>query len=176
MLSLALYELFLAGVVAERSAELVVSKRHARWAIARGGVESGRGHYPAMVALHTALIAGAALEPLLFGRRFRPRLGWPMLGLALGAQALRWWCVATLGQRWNTRVITIPGLPRIRSGPYRALSHPNYLAVVVEGLALPLVHSAWLTAGAFTLLNAPLLAVRIRSENAALKRAEGATP
>jgi len=81
---------------------------------------------------------------------------------------LRWWCITTLGPRWNTRVVVVPGLPLVRTGPYRWFKHPNYVAVVVEGFALPLVHSAWLTALAFTVLNAMLLRVRIRTENEAL--------
>jgi methyltransferase len=88
--------------------------------------------------------------------------------LVLGSQALRWWCIATLGRRWNTRVIVVPGLAPERAGPYLWLRHPNYVAVVVEGAALPLVHAAWITAVAFTALNAALLAVRIRVEEAAL--------
>ena len=91
-----------------------------------------------------------------------------MLLLVLGSQALRWWCIATLGRRWNTRVIVVPGLPLVRSGPYRLLRHPNYVAVVVEGLALPLVHACWVTALVFTVANAFVLAVRLRVENAAL--------
>ena len=97
-------------------------------------------------------------------------LGAPMLVLAALAQGLRWWSIATLGPRWNTRVIVIPKLPRIEAGPYRLLRHPNYLAVVVEGIALPLVHSAWITAVTFTALNALILWVRIRVEDAALDR------
>ena len=84
------------------------------------------------------------------------------------SQALRWWCITTLGQRWNTRVIIVPGLAPVAGGPYRWLRHPNYVAVVVEGAALPLVHTAWLTAAVFTVANAALLAVRIRVEDAAL--------
>ncbi|CAM5459350.1 hypothetical protein SALBM217S_05221 [Streptomyces griseoloalbus] len=95
----------------------------------------------------------------------------PALALALLAQALRWWCVATLGPYWNTRVIVVPGVRLVGGGPYRFLRHPNYVAVVVEGVALPLVHSAWLTATVFTLANAVLLTVRVRCENAALTRA-----
>jgi methyltransferase len=99
-----------------------------------------------------------------------PALGWPMLALVLAAQGLRWWCIAALGRQWNTQVIVVPGLPRVTRGPYRFpwLRHPNYVAVAVEGVALPLVHTAWLTALAFTVLNAALMVVRIRSENAAL--------
>jgi methyltransferase len=91
-----------------------------------------------------------------------------MLLLTLASQALRWWCIGTLGRRWNTRVIVVPDLPLVRSGPYRFLSHPNYVAVVVEGVALPMVHAAWVTAAVFTVANAALLSVRLRVENAAL--------
>jgi methyltransferase len=88
--------------------------------------------------------------------------------LVLAAQALRWWCITTLGPRWNTRIIVVPDLPLVSGGPYRWFRHPNYVAVVVEGFALPLVHTAWATALVFTVLNAALLTVRIRAENAAL--------
>jgi methyltransferase len=91
-----------------------------------------------------------------------------MLALVAASQALRWWCIATLGKQWNTRVVVVPSLPLVRRGPYALLNHPNYVAVVVEGAALPLVHSAWVTALVFTVLNAALLRVRIRTENAAL--------
>jgi methyltransferase len=158
-----------AAVGVERLAELVVSKRHAVWAFSRGAVEYGQGHYPVMVALHTGLLVGAVAEVWLLDRPFLPTLGWTMLALVVGSQALRWWCIATLGRQWNTRVIVVPGLPLVCRGPYRLLRHPNYVAVVVEGLALPLVHSAWLTAAAFTVLNAALLRVRIRVEEAALE-------
>jgi len=83
---------------------------------------------------------------------------------------LRWWCISTLGRQWNTRVVVVPGAPRVTGGPYRLLSHPNYVAVIAEGIALPLVHSACITACVFTVLNAALLATRIRTENTALAR------
>lgn len=162
------YSLLILAVCAERLVELVVSKRHARWAYARGGVEFGRRHYPFMVAIHTGLLVGALAEVWLADRPFLPALGWPMLAVALASQALRWWCVRTLGERWNTLVIVVPGLPLVTSGPYRWLRHPNYVAVVAEGIALPLVHTAWLTALLFTAANAVVLAVRLRVENSAL--------
>jgi methyltransferase len=121
-----------------------------------------------MVALHTALLFGCVGEVALAGRPFLPALGFPMLALLAATQALRWWCIRVLGPQWNTRVIVVPGGRRIAAGPYRWLRHPNYLAVALEGIALPLVHTAWLTAAIFTLLNTPLLAVRIRCEAAAL--------
>jgi methyltransferase len=164
------YILLVAAVAGERLVELVVARRNLIWSRAQGGVEVGFGHYPFMVALHTALLVGCVAEVWLLDRPFLPWLGWPMLAILVAAQALRWWCIATLGPRWNTRVIVIPGAPRIKGGPYRFFSHPNYVAVVAEGIALPLLHSAWITACVFTVLNAALLTARIRTENAALER------
>jgi methyltransferase len=166
--SAAAYSVLVGLVAVERLAELVVSTRNLRWSRARGGVEIGAGHYPAMVTLHSALLVGCLAEVWLLDRPFLPALGWPMLVLVLAAQSLRWWCIRTLGPQWNTRVVVVPGAGRISSGPYRYLAHPNYVAVVLEGFALPLVHTAWLTAAVFSVLNAGLLGVRIRSESGAL--------
>ncbi|GAA1918633.1 isoprenylcysteine carboxyl methyltransferase family protein [Nocardioides lentus] len=156
----------------ERVAELVVSTRNAAWAFARGGVESGKGHYPVMVLLHTGFLVGALVEVWLRRPEVPAALAWSMFAVVLAAQALRWWCIRTLGPQWNTRVIVVPGGGLVASGPYRLLPHPNYVAVVVEGVALPLVGGAWITAVVFTVLNAALLAVRLRVENAALAAAE----
>lgn len=164
-----LFTVLVALVGVERLAELVVSKRNAAWSMARGGIETGQRHYVAMVVLHTGLLVGALVEVWVRRPDFVPALGWAMLVLVLASQTLRWWCITTLGPRWNTRVIVVPGLPLVHNGPYRWLNHPNYVAVVVEGAALPLVHSAWITAAVFTLLNAALLSVRLRVENAALQ-------
>jgi methyltransferase len=162
------YALLIAAVAVERIAELVVSQRNLSWSRARGGTEFGARHYPAMVALHTGLLVGCVVEA--FYRPFLPALGWPMLAVVLAAQALRWWCITTLGHQWNTRVVVIPDLRRVTGGPYRFFSHPNYVAVVVEGIALPLVHTAWVTAVVFTMLNAVVLRTRIGVENTALER------
>lgn len=169
--SLVLFTLLAALVGLERVAELVVSKRNAAWSFRRGGVEFGQNHYPFMVVLHTGLLVGAVVEVWVRRPDFVPVLGWAMLALVLLAQGLRWWCIATLGRQWNTRVIVVPGLSLVRRGPYRLMPHPNYVAVVIEGLALPLVHSAWFTTVVFTVVNAGLLMVRIRVENAALHTA-----
>jgi methyltransferase len=162
------YLLLIGAVAVERLAEVVVAERHRSVSKECGGVEFGAGHYPAMVTLHTALLAGCLLEPVLLHRPFIPALGWPMLLIAVAAQALRWWCITTLGYQWNTRVIVIPGAERVTGGPYRFLPHPNYVAVIAEGIALPLVHTAWITALVFTILNAVLLRTRIHVENRAL--------
>ncbi|MFG2576700.1 isoprenylcysteine carboxyl methyltransferase family protein [Streptomyces sp. NPDC048481] len=166
----AAFTVLVAAVALERVAELVVSRRNAAFSLARGGEECGRGHYPFMVVLHTGLLAGALVEA--WTRRPDPGavLAWAMFALVVAAQALRWWCIATLGRQWNTRVIVVPGAARVTGGPYRLLPHPNYVAVVVEGIALPLVHSAWVTAVVFTALNGFLLTARIRTEDAALTR------
>ncbi|MCX4430304.1 isoprenylcysteine carboxyl methyltransferase family protein [Streptomyces mirabilis] len=169
------YGLLMAAVAVERVAELVVARRNERWSTARGAIVTGQGHYPAMVALHTGLLVGCPAEVWLADRPFVPALAWPMLAALAGAQALRWWCIGTLGPRWNTRVMVVPGLPLVTSGPYRLLRHPNYVAVVAEGAALPLVHTAWVTAAVFTALNAALLTVRIRCENRALATATAPT-
>lgn len=171
-----LYTALVLLVVAERFAELAVARRNGNWSRARGSREHGAGHYPVMVVLHTALLLGCLVEPRAADRPFLPVLGWGALGLTLTAQALRWWCIGTLGPRWHTRVLIVPGLPLVASGPYRFLRHPNYVAVVVEGVALPLVHTAWLTALGFSLLNAVLLTVRIRCENDALASSRALAP
>ncbi|HEU4361143.1 MAG TPA: isoprenylcysteine carboxyl methyltransferase family protein [Mycobacterium sp.] len=163
-----MYALLIAAVGIERLVELLLSQRNARWAFAHGGVEFGRGHYPAMVTVHAGLLAGCLTEVWAAPRGFIAWLGWPALAVVAASQALRWWCIATLGRRWNTRVIVIPGAPLVRRGPYRWLHHPNYVAVTAEGLALPLVHTAWLTAAGFTVANALILTVRLRVENTAL--------
>jgi len=164
-----LYLVLVLAVGAERLVELVVSARHVRAAKAAGGVERGLGHYPVMVVLHTGLLVGAVVEVAVADRPFIPWLGWPMLALVLASQVLRWWCIATLGGAWSTRVVVVPGSRLVTSGPYRLMRHPNYVAVVVEGFALPLVHTAWATTLVFTLANAVLLRTRIRCENAALR-------
>jgi methyltransferase len=168
------YTALVVAVGFERIAELVVAARHAKWSFARGGREYGRGHFPAMVALHVGLLAGCLAEAWLLQRPFLPWLGWPMLVLLVLANALRWWCIGSLGPQWNTRVIVVPGLPAVQRGPYRVLRHPNYLAVVADGIALPLVQTAWITAIAFTVLNAVLLlGFRIPTENRALRELDG---
>lgn len=164
------YVLLIALVGLERLAELVVAQRNLAWSRARGGVEVGLSHYPVMVVLHTGLLVGCLVEVFALNRPFIPALGWPMLAIVIAAQGLRWWCITSLGKQWNTRVVVIPGAERVSGGPYRLMPHPNYVAVVAEGIALPLVHGAWITALAFTVLNALLLRKRISIENSALAR------
>jgi methyltransferase len=163
-----MYYLFILLIGVERLIELAVSRRNTRWSIAQGGKEFGRDHYPAMVAMHTLLLVSCIVEVAVANRPFLPWLGWPMVGVVVLSTVLRWWCATTLGKHWNPRVIVIPGATLVRAGPYRWLHHPNYVAVAAEVVALPLVHSAWITAPVFCVANALVLHVRIRVENAAL--------
>ena len=171
-MSVALYIAFVLATGVERLYELRVSSRNASAALSAGGVEYGQRHFPWMVALHTGLLLACIAEVVLLGRPFIPWLGWPMLALAVACQVGRYWIIHSLGAQWNTRVIVVPGSPRVVSrGLYRWFTHPNYVIVAVEGIALPLVHTAWITAIAFTVLNAVLLlGFRIPVENKALKQ------
>lgn len=170
-MSVILYVALILTTGGERIWELIVSKRNASAAFARGGREYGQRHFPFMVVLHTGLLLACIAEVVLLDRPFLPWLGWPMLVIALACQAARYWIIASLGPQWNTRVIVVPGAGRVANrGLYRWFSHPNYVVVAIEGIALPLVHTAWITAIAFTVLNAVLLlGFRIPTENRALK-------
>ncbi len=163
-----MYYVFILLIGVERLVELAVSRRNARWSFDHGGREFGRGHYPVMVSMHGLLLVSCIAEVAFLHRPFIAWLGWPMVALVAASTAIRWWCVATLGKHWNPRLIVIPDAPLVSGGPYRFLHHPNYTAVAVEVVALPLVHSAWLTAVVFSVANAAVLRVRIGWENRAL--------
>lgn len=159
---------YLALLVAERLWELSLSARHVRRLVARGAVEHGRGHYRWIVVFHTLWPIALATEVLVLGARPAPR--WPVwFALLAGAHVLRLVVIRALGERWTTRIWVIPGAARIRTGPYRFLSHPNYLAVAIEVASAPMMFGAWRTAVAATVVNGILLAIRIRAEERALE-------
>jgi len=155
----------LAFVTLQRLGELVLARRNTAALLARGAREVAAEHYPVMVALHTAWIIGLWL--LAPGRPVE--LFWFVVFMAL--QGLRLWVLATLKGRWTTRIVILPGAPLVRSGPYRFLRHPNYAIVIGEIAALPLAFGLPLYAIVFSLLNALILHVRVKAENAALKSA-----
>lgn len=166
-----LYLGLLALVILERLFELMLSQRNRRRVLVRGGFEIGAEHYPVMVAVHTLFLISCVVEPAVLDRPLQPWVAAPAaIGVAL-AMALRYWAIHALGDRWSTRVLTEPGVPPVSSGPYRWLRHPNYLAVVIEIAALPMVHSAVVTAAGFTVVNAWLLRRRIGTEELALRNA-----
>jgi methyltransferase len=150
-------------VVAERLGTLWYGHRNAKALLARGGIEAGAGHYPLLVLVHAAWLGAL----ILFVPRDAP-VDPVMLALFALLMAGRGWILVSLGPYWTTRVITVPGAPLVRRGPYRYLRHPNYLIVAGEIAVLPLIFGAWPIAAIFTGLNAPLLAWRIRIENRAL--------
>ncbi|HVM39093.1 MAG TPA: isoprenylcysteine carboxylmethyltransferase family protein [Sphingomicrobium sp.] len=156
----------LAFVTFQRVAELALARSNTRALLAAGGREHGAGHYPLIVAVHAAWLASLWL--LAPGRPVHL----PMLGLFMLLQAGRVWVIRTLGPRWTTRIIVLPAAPRVTTGPFRFLSHPNYLVVVGEIAVLPLVFGLWQVALLFSLLNAAVLAIRIRAEERALHAAE----
>ena len=154
--------LLLAFVTLERLGELWLARRNTAALLARGAYEVAPGHYPLIVLLHAAWLAGlwgfGATRPL--------DPGWLMAFVAL--QALRAWVLATLGRRWTTRIIVLPGAPLVRAGPYRFLTHPNYAVVVGEIAVLPLCLGLPWYALAFSIANFVILAIRIRAENVSL--------
>ena len=150
-------------VALERVAELAHARRNTRALLARAGVEVGAGHYPLLVLLHAAWLA--ALLHFVPADRAP---SWAWLGIFVLLQALRLWVLASLGPYWTTRIITLPGAPLVRHGPYRFLRHPNYVVVVAEIAVLPLAFGAWRIALVFSALNLALLAWRIRVEQQAL--------
>ncbi|MDB4967275.1 MAG: hypothetical protein JWN44_2964 [Myxococcales bacterium] len=165
------YLAFLVLLALERVGELALSRRNAQRAFARGAVEVGQRHYRVMALFHTLFLGACAAEALLRPRGgFPTALVWMAFAGALSAQALRYWAISTLGDRWNVRVIVLPGAAPVVAGPYRWVRHPNYVAVAMEMLFVPLIAGAWITALAFSLGNAALLLVRIRAEEAALGR------
>lgn len=162
------YWAFLALIAFERVGELVLSRRNAAWAMAQGGREVGQRHYTVMTAFHTAFLLSCALEPVVMHRGFPGSWGYLALAVALSAQALRYWAISTLGRRWNTRVIVLPDAQPVTGGPYRFIKHPNYVAVGLELLAVPLIFGGWVTALVFSVGNLLLLRVRIKVEEEAL--------
>ena len=159
-------------VALQRLLELIYTRRNERRLRARGAVERGSGHYPVIVATHTLWLVSTLVEGLLRGPE--PPVWWPLpLAAFLLVQPLRYWAVLSLGENWNTRVLVVPGGKLVRSGPYRYFPHPNYVVVAVEILTFPLIFGAWITAIVFSLLNAALLYIRIRTENRTLKELAG---
>jgi methyltransferase len=154
----------LAFVTLQRLVELPIASANTKRLLAAGGHEVGAGHYPLLVAVHVAWLA--TLWWLAPGRP----IDLPFLALFALIEAGRIWVLRTLGPRWTTRIIVVPGEKLVATGPYRFVNHPNYLVVIGEIAVLPLVFGLWQVALLFSLLNAAALAVRIRAENAALGR------
>jgi methyltransferase len=155
-------------VTLQRVGELFLAKRNTDRLRARGAYEVAAGHYPLIVALHGAWLAG--LWYLAVWRGPDTEVNWAWLTVFVILQVLRIWVIAALGPRWTTRIIVLPGAPLVARGPYRLVAHPNYTVVAAEILLLPLVFGLAWYGIAFSALNAALLWIRIRAEEAALGR------
>lgn len=149
----------------QRLGELVISRRNTKALTAKGGREVPNGHYPFLIALHSIWLIG------LWVLALDKPVVWPWLAVYFLGQAMRLWVILTLGERWTTKIVVLPGAPLVRTGPYRFLAHPNYIAVAVEVAALPLAFGLCIYAAVFSILNAVMLLVRIRAEDAALAEA-----
>lgn len=166
----AAYVVLVLAVAVQRLAEVQISRRHVAALKARGAVEHAAHQVPVMVAVHTLWLIACLAEPFIAKRPVVPALSAAAFLLLATGQALRWSARRALGPRWTVPIITLPGVPRVTAGPFRYLNHPNYLGVVLEIAALPLVHAAYVTAVVFTLANALLLTWRIGAEDHALRR------
>ncbi|MET0386336.1 MAG: isoprenylcysteine carboxylmethyltransferase family protein [Polyangiales bacterium] len=165
----ATYLLLVAAVAIQRLIETRISRRHERLLLARGAVEHAREQMPFMIALHGAWLLACVVEVWLLARPFQLVWAVPALLVFGAGQALRLAAMRTLGERWTVKVITLFEEPAVERGIFRYVRHPNYLGVILEIAALPLVHGAWLTAAVFSLLNGALLYARVRAEERALE-------
>jgi methyltransferase len=168
VLSRAVYVGLVGMVALLRLVELRISKRNQQRLVERGAKKAADPRFPAMVVVHTCVLAGAAAEVVFLERPFYPALAAVMGALFLAANAVRWWVIRTLGAHWNVQVMDSARLGVVTRGPYRWVRHPNYSAVFVEMLALPLIHTAWFTAIAGTAAHVWVLRGRIAAEEKVL--------
>jgi methyltransferase len=168
MVSLGIF-LMAAVLISQRLLELSIAKKNRTWALAAGAQEFGERHYPLFFILHIGWLMGWIVEGSLHGSNLS-ELWYLWLSLFIFAQGLRYWCIASLGRFWNTRILVIPGRQLISKGPYQYLKHPNYVAVAIELIAVPLIFDATVTAAIATLCNVGLiLGIRIPLEEQSLK-------
>lgn len=165
-----LFAVVITIVIIQRFIELIIAKRNETWMRSEGAFEAGAKHYPLMVTMHVLFFISLVLEVFIVNRPLSP--AWiALLTVFLVAQALRVWCLTSLGKFWNTKIIILPDANVVRKGPYAFIRHPNYVIVTTELLVLPLIFSAYFTAILFTMLNIWMLSVRIPTEEKALKQA-----
>lgn len=167
-LSVLLFLLLLLVVAALRIVELRISKRHQKDLKAQGAAQAKDPIFPVMAMFHTLVLVGAAVEVVFLHRPFLPALAIPMIALFVLANIVRWWVIRTLGQHWNVEVMDSTRLGVITTGPFRYVRHPNYAAVFVEMIALPLIHTAWITAVVGAIAHVVVLSVRLSAEERVL--------
>lgn len=171
--ALGLLAALLLVIAAQRISELRLARRNLEWSLARGGRVIEEPHYWMFFVLHTGWLLAWPVEAWLRGPELAPLWWLWLLGFAL-TEGLRYWAIASLGRRWNTKIVVLDGEAPIRRGPYKVIAHPNYVAVALELACVPLIFGAWLTAAICTVLNAALLlGLRIPAEVAAIQHAAG---
>jgi len=154
--------IFILFFILQRLSELYIARKNEKWLLEQGAIEYGQSHYPFIVALHTLFIVSIIVEYLLRGS---PPISWIFLALFIVVLLFKFWALSSLGKYWNTKIYRIPGVYPIKKGPYKFLNHPNYMEVVCEIAIIPLVFHLYYTAIVFTILNAAMLTVRIKTEN-----------
>ena len=165
-----IFFIVLSLVIVQRLLELVVARKNEKRMLAKGAYEVGANHYPIMIALHMSFFVSLIIEVTYLDLGPSPIFPW-LFVLFLAVQALRVWCLASLGPFWNTKIIILPGANVVAKGPYLYIRHPNYLVVCIEIALLPLMFGAYFTAVTFTILNLLMLSVRIPTEERALREA-----
>src|SRR5690606_35717541 len=165
-----LFWIIISFVILQRFTELIIAKRNAKWLISQGAIEYGKEHYKFIVLLHVFFFISMITEYWLGGRYADLNfINYSFLVIFALMQFFRVWVISSLGKYWNTRIFRIPGRQLVAKGPYKIFKHPNYIVVIGEILVLPLVFNLFYTAIIFTILNALMLTVRIRTENKALE-------
>jgi len=154
--------IFILFFILQRLSELYIARKNEKWLLEQGAIEYGQSHYPFIVALHTLFIVSIIVEYLLRGS---PPISWIFLALFIVVLLFKFWALSSLGKYWNTKIYRIPGVYPIKKSPYKFLKHPNYMEVVCEIAIIPLVFHLYYTAIVFTILNAAMLTVRIKTEN-----------
>ena len=167
-ISVIAFLVLLLAVGALRLVELRISKQHQREMMGRGAAKVEEPRFRWMVLLHTAVLVGSAVEVVFLHRPFIPILAAVMFAVFLAANAVRWWVIRTLGEHWNVQVVDSTGLGVVTSGPFRFVRHPNYAAVFAEMIALPLIHTAWITAVVGTVAHVLVLRMRLATEERVL--------
>ncbi|MFP3917669.1 isoprenylcysteine carboxylmethyltransferase family protein [Lysinibacillus telephonicus] len=166
--------IFVILVILQRIIEVIIAKRNEKKMLLKGAYEVGASHYPYMIAMHISFFLCLIAEVVLFNRGISPLFLWLFI-LFLIVQALRIWCLVSLGSFWNTKIIILPGSHVVKKGPYLFIRHPNYTIVSIEILLIPLMFQAYITAFCFTILNILMLSVRIPLEEKALMEATNYT-
>jgi methyltransferase len=154
--------IFISFFVLQRLSELYIARKNEQWLVAQGAVQYGQGHYPFIIVLHTLFIISIITEYIIRGGT---QMSWIFLTIFIVILLFKFWALSSLGKYWNTKIYRIPGVYPVKKGPYKFLKHPNYMEVVCEIAIIPLVFHLYYTAVIFTILNAAMLTVRIRTEN-----------